>query len=422
MSAFDRIIGYEDIKEDMLRTLDVFQNFEKYEALGVQFPAGMALIGSPGIGKTSLAEAFLEESGAQIYVIRKDRLNGEFINHITETFDKAAENGPAVILLDDMDKYANEDSEHLNAEEYVTVQTCIDKVKGKSVLVIATMNDVCNIPDSLMRVGRFDKQYYMNFPDNEDTEKIIRYYLGKKKVSENIDVEQIVRLAECRSCAELELLVNNAGLVAAYRGSDIIEDRDLRQAWRERLFKSKKWDEKNNGHVRIKATHECGHAIVAEYFYPGIVNYVSVNVSVDGNSLGCTSMHNVVDNYHTVDEVEKELMITLGGKAATEIVYGETCLGNVRDMEHSFMLARSLVDGESVYDFRSWVTEIHKNHTALEIRDITVQTIISKCYNEAKKIVVKNRKILEMLVEKLMNDMVVTYKDIAKIKKMEECK
>jgi len=417
MSAFDKVIGYKNIKSDMVRTLDVFLDREKYGELGVEIPSGMALIGEPGIGKTTLAKAFIEECGVNSYVIRKDKPNGDFVNHITETFDNAIGNAPSVILLDDLDKFANEDQAHLNAEEYVTVQACMDKAKGSQVFVIATMNETYNIPDSLLRVGRFDKQHYMKFPKGSEAADIMRYYLSKKKVSDDIDVEEIVRLFECSSCAELENLVNRAGMIAGYRDSEVIEQRDLFSAWKETLFdESVEVKDKDKEHLRMKAVHECGHTVVAEAIYPGMVNYTTVFVSVSGMSGGRTSRHILFEDFCTVEEVEKEIMMSLGGKAATEVVFGEACLGSNSDMHDVFMLAQSLADDENVYDFRGWIADEHTPLEVKTIRDLTTQTVVSRCYNETKKLIHKNRELLDSLVTELLDKQVLTYKDIARIK------
>ncbi len=100
-------------------------------------------------------------------MIRKDRPDGVFVDYIRETFEKAVKNAPSIVLLDDLDKFANEDMYHRDAEEYVTVQACIDEAKNKDVFIIATTNAIQELPDSLIRSGRFDKRFHMNFPNPE---------------------------------------------------------------------------------------------------------------------------------------------------------------------------------------------------------------------------------------------------------------
>ncbi len=129
MKEFDRVIGYDSIKRELSRIIDVIKNSEKYEALGVSMPQGVLLNGGPGIGKSLLAKCFMEATGRKSFIIRKDQPDGEFVNHIREIFEKAANDAPSVVLLDDMDKFANSDNYHRDTEEYVTIESCIDDVK-----------------------------------------------------------------------------------------------------------------------------------------------------------------------------------------------------------------------------------------------------------------------------------------------------
>ena len=123
MSEFDKIIGYKDIKTELIGLCDVIKNADKYKALGVAPIGGLLLDGNPGVGKTLMANCFIKESGRKAFVCRKNKPDGEFVNEIKNVFVEAAENAPSIILLDDMDKFANEDDYHRNAEEYVTVQS-----------------------------------------------------------------------------------------------------------------------------------------------------------------------------------------------------------------------------------------------------------------------------------------------------------
>ncbi|MBO5605924.1 MAG: ATP-binding protein, partial [Acidaminococcaceae bacterium] len=153
MSSFDKIIGYEDIKAELIRICDVVKNPEKYARLGVKMPRGIMLWGDPGLGKSLMAQCFIEESGCKPFIIRKDKPDGELVNVIREVFDKAKAQGRAIVVLDDLDKFANEDNQHPDAEEYVAVQACIDSCKDSDVFVFATANDTCCLPDSLLRSG-----------------------------------------------------------------------------------------------------------------------------------------------------------------------------------------------------------------------------------------------------------------------------
>ena len=159
MSKFDKVIGYEDIKAELIRICDVVKNPKKYARLGVCMPRGIMLWGEPGLGKTLMAQCFIEESGCKSFIIRKDKPDGDLVNVIREVFNQAKAQGRAIVFLDDLDKFANEDNQHPDAEEYVTVQACIDSCKDSEVFVLATANDKWCLPDSLRRSGKIGRAH-----------------------------------------------------------------------------------------------------------------------------------------------------------------------------------------------------------------------------------------------------------------------
>ena len=241
MSKFDSIIGYTTVKKELLCIADTLKNREAYDKLGVQAPRGLLLHGVPGVGKSLMASAVIEESGRPCFTCRKDRPNGDFVNEIRATFEKAVENAPAIVFLDDMDKFSNGDPRHPDTEEYVTVQSCIDEVKGKEVFVLATVNNIRNLPASLRRAGRFDRTIRMSAPRGKDAEDIIRHYLKGKKFVADVDAGVLARIMDGHSCAVLETVINEAGMFAGYERSDRITMEHLVMAW-EFSFRSDKYE------------------------------------------------------------------------------------------------------------------------------------------------------------------------------------
>ena len=115
MNKFDKIIGYQAIKNELLQICDMVHNSDIYKNLGAKLPQGILLYGDPGLGKSLMAKCFIEESGLSSFIVRRDKGSDDFIAKITETFKKAKENSPSIVLLDDMDKFANEDDRHVDA-------------------------------------------------------------------------------------------------------------------------------------------------------------------------------------------------------------------------------------------------------------------------------------------------------------------
>ena len=414
MRELDRVIGYEDIKKELYKLLDIIQNPEKYAALGVTIPKGLLLTGNPGIGKTLMAKCFITESGRKSFVIRKDKPDGAFVDYIRETFEKAADEAPSIILLDDMDKFANEDVQHPNAEEYVTVQSCIDDVKDKDVFVIATCNNTRSLPGSLRRSGRFDKFFAMKFPKSEDATKILSFYLKTKKVADDIDVEELARFSEGHSCADLESVVNEAGIYAGYENKKLICQEDLIRACLRKIHHCYETLDDDSESLRRIAVHEAGHAVVTELYFPGQVTFASIEKNpVSG---GRVLRHRDENEIETFDTNEFEIMINLAGKAATELMLNEVDMGVNNDLEAAFDYTRALLDNVASYDFNSWCHGAETSKHVFDHLDAVTGAEVSRYYLKTKQLLGRNREFLEAIVEALMEKKTLSYKDIAPIR------
>ena len=318
---FESIIGYRAIKLEVSRILDQLTHPDKYSAMGITEPHGLLLHGVPGVGKSTFANAVVEESGRTIFVCRKDKSNGDFVKHIVRIFDEAAENAPSIILLDDLDKFANEDERRRDSEEFVTVQACIDKVKDKRVFVVATANNIQKLPDSLIRAGRFDHILELRCPSGKDAEEIVAFYLSKKPYVADLNVKLITRLLEGRSCAELETVINQAGTYAAFDGRCQVEMKDMIKSILRIIFKAPESFGDDISALPLVACHEAGHALVAELLEPGSVNLVTV-LNHDSFAGGVASIHKNECYLYSKEMMENRVMYILAGKAATEICYG----------------------------------------------------------------------------------------------------
>ena len=154
---FEKIVGYEEIKRELRIISDMLNNPEVYQKLGAGLNEGLVLCGEPGTGKTTMANCLIESTGRKAYVCRKKASDGKFIKTISDTFEEAKRHTPSIVLLDDLDKFSDQD-EGCDAEEFVVVQSCIDEIKGSDVFVIATVNNIKKLPFSLLRAGRLGKR------------------------------------------------------------------------------------------------------------------------------------------------------------------------------------------------------------------------------------------------------------------------
>jgi len=416
MRELDKVIGYEGIKIELYRIIDILNNQEKYKELGVSAPKGVLLDGDPGVGKTLMAKCFIAETGRKAYTIRKDKPDGIFVDYIRETFEEAASSAPSVVFLDDMDKFANEDSYHRDAEEYVTIQSCIDEIKDKDVFVIATTNSRRDLPDSLTRNGRFDKIYYMSFPRGDDAKKIISFFLENKSVSDDIDIEEIYRFSIGYSCADMETMINEAGIYAGFEGRETINQADIIRACLRMFYGAPAIDKEIPAKLaKARAVHEAGHAVIAEIFNPGSVNFASISVKGHGVG-GCVSTDSPVGYHEDFENEEHEIMISLAGKAAVEVLLQEIDMGSERDVRSAFDKARRIIDHNTTYDFLSWCHGEETSGKVIDQLDAATGVEVSRYYKETKQLLNSNKTFLEALADELLKKKTVSYKEIALIR------
>ena len=411
MSAFDRVIGYKDEKAELMRICDVLKNPKKYKKLGVTIPRGILLDGEPGIGKTMMAMSFIEECGCKSFMLRKNNTDWRFISEIKDVFAKANKEDSAIVFLDDLDKFANEDEIHPNAPEYVTVQSCIDDSKDNNVFVIATTNGQRCLPVSLLRAGRIDKVIEMSAPRGKDAARIIEYYISKKQVVGNIDIEEIARLVEGYTCAEMESTINEAGIYAAYEGRTRISRDDLIRACMRLLFDAPESIEvTEKSYFKKIAIHEAGHAVVSEILEPGSVSVVSVQCH-NWFTGGITKFKKQEEIDVSKKLQENDIIRTLGGRAATAIILGEDDMGCQRDVDDAFYQVERLIDTLSTCGFKYYLrgepTECRKSEM-----EKMVTSEMERYYKEAERIVAKYRVFVIMLANDRLKKKYLTYKDI----------
>jgi len=416
MKAFDKIIGYQSIKNELGILSDMMKNSEKYARLGVKLPRGILLFGEPGVGKTLMANCLIEESGRKVFVLRKDLPDGEFVNAIQETFKQARANTPCIVFLDDLDKFANDDRRDSNAEEYVTIQSCIDDSMADDVFVLATANNVRCLPKSLLREGRLGRKIYVDAPQGKDAVDIIQFYLSQKECVADVNAEDIARMLNGDSCAQLESIINEAGIYAASQNKERIDMDDMMRAvLRVKFDAPESVDEVPIESLTKTAYHEAGHVVVAEALQEGNVSVVSI-IAHDGSTRGLTGYYQDDTYWDDMVNMENRVMCILGGKAATEIVYGRPDVGCNRDLHRAFDIAERFVDNYCATSFDSFAREDSGNDL-FNRKDTRVAAEMDKYYAQAKRILVENRAFLEAVVQALLDKKTLVASDIQRIRR-----
>ena len=415
---FAKVIGYEPIKLVLERTLDMIRNKEKYDKLGTKLPSGILLSGVPGVGKTLLANSFIKASGLPFYLVRKNQSNGSFVNFIKKSFEDAKAHAPAIVFLDDMDKFANEDEKHCDAEEYITIQSCIDDVKGYGVFVIATVNNMKKLPKSLYRRGRFDKHIPMNTPTGKDAIKIIKHYMQSKNFADDINSEEIVRVLNGRSCASLATVINEAAVLAGYAGKTKIEKEDFLRAAMCVLFDAPELIEKRPDKILRKiAYHEAGHVVVAETLEKESVSLVSV-LGHDSSTQGITVYYQDDDEYFSnINLMKNRVKTLLAGRAATEIIYGEVDVGASSDIHRAFDIVERFADDYCSFGFDNFESYRQSSNDLLNRRELQMANELQNYYQDVRKILIDNHKFLDQVAQALVEKETLTSKDIQAIKK-----
>lgn len=402
-TIFEGMIGYHDIKLELLRLLDQLQQPEKYRALAVDKPRGLLLHGQPGVGKSTLAQCFLKACGRPGFVCRKDKPNGDFVNEIVRIFDEAAAAAPSVVLLDDLDKFSKEQGHRRDAEEFVTVQACIDRVREQDVFVVATANSLQKLPESLYRAGRFDCILNMACPKGEDLEEIVSHYLSQKPYVGTLNVRRIARLLEGSSCAQLEQVVNLAGTYAAFEGRSQVLMEDMVKAIQQIIFHAPEKTNASEAGLELIACHEAGHTLIAELLEPDSVDLVSV-LTCHSDTAGVTSLHRDEQYFHSKHLMEVRVMCLLAGKAATEICHGTTDTGCISDLRRAFRIVHRFVDDYCSFGFDRFVFDERPSNEVLARRDAQVASELDRYYQKTRQLLVENRSKLDALIKKLLEE------------------
>ena len=413
MENFENIIGYNYIKKELNRIIDCINNREKYEKLGIKIPKNLLLHGVPGVGKTLFANSFINALNRKKYVIRKNMPDGKFVEYLKNQVTDAMNNEPAVVLLDDIDKFSNNDDSHLNSDEFIVIQSLIDDCKDKDVYFIATANRLREMPDSLLRAGRFDTRIKIKEPTLKDSAEIIKHYLKDKKVDKDINYLEIAKLLDGGSCALLETIINEAGLYAGYNDDELIRKKDIVKACLRVIYDAPLSDDEiSQERLEVVAYHEAGHALVSEILEPGSVNLLTID-NYFSNKGGITSS-TMNDNYwYNIGYMENRITVLLAGKAATELIFNRIDVGAGSDLDRAYDILMRFYNDYYANDFSVFSrdhSDVNKNKG-----ETWISLKLKEFYNKAKAILFENKDKLIKLSNELMKNKVLLQEDINKI-------
>ena len=353
---FTDVAGEDEAKEILTEIVDFLHNPEKYAEIGASMPKGALLVGPPGTGKTLLAKAVAGEAEVPFFSISGSEFVEMFVGmgaaKVRDLFKQANEKAPCIVFIDEIDTIGKKrDGGGMggNDEREQTLNQLLTEMDGfdgrKGVIILAATNRPESLDPALTRPGRFDRRVPVELPDLKGREAILKVHAKKIKVSEEVDFQQIARMASGASGAELANIVNEAALRAVRDGRKYATQSDLEESIEVVIAGY----QKKNAILTDKekwtvAYHEIGHALVAaRQTQSAPVQKITIIPRTSG-ALGYTMQVEDGNRYlMTKEEIENKIATYTGGRAAEEVVFGTISTGASNDIEQATKLARSMI-------------------------------------------------------------------------------
>lgn len=410
MNAFDRVIGYQSEKNRLIQVVDMLKNRDLYKKMGAKLPKGILIYGDPGMGKTMLANAFIEESGVKSFSIRKNKGKENMIKEIEKTFINASKEEVSIVFIDDIDKFSDKKCEDVDDEAFVAIQSGIDSVKMSDVLVVATANNFLKLPKSLTRKGRFDIEMQLEPPSEDDAKKIIAHYLQDKPVSKELDYNDVYRLLGYSSCAYLQSVLNESAIYSASKRKECIDIDDILMACKsEEEVDMDENQKRSKEDMKRIAIHEAGHACIAEVLKKGSVGFIKVNLNKQNIQGGYTNVEGMTRRPEVV-------LLDLGGKAASELFYEGRCgSGCQSDLSDALDVLASGISDNGIYGMALLGGDTISN-TLRFAQQSVARAELERYFFLAKDILMKNKEFFTRIYEQLVEKNYLLYSDVQRIR------
>jgi cell division protease FtsH len=353
--GFKDVAGVDEAVEELQEIKEFLENPKKFQALGARIPKGVLLYGPPGTGKTLLARAVAGEAGVPFFSISGSDFVEMFVgvgaSRVRDLFEQAKQANPCIIFMDEIDAVGRHRGAGLGGghdEREQTLNQLLVEMDGfelkDNIILIAATNRPDILDPALLRPGRFDRQIVVDRPDRNGRRKILEVHSKGKPLASEIDLDTLAAGTPGFTGADLANLVNEAALLAARRGKKVIEQEELEEGiMRVIAGPEKKTRLFTEEERRITAYHELGHAIVG-YYLDQESDVHKISIIGRGQALGYTISLPREDRYLTTKKnLMANLAMTLGGRAAEEIVFNEVTTGAANDLEKVTHTAKQMV-------------------------------------------------------------------------------
>ena len=430
--TFANVAGLHEEKEELEEIVDFLRSPKKYVQVGARIPKGVLLVGPPGTGKTLLAKAVAGEAGVPFFTISGSDFVEMFVgvgaSRVRDLFEDAKKNAPCIIFIDEIDAVARRRGTGLGGghdEREQTLNQLLVEMDGfgvnEGIIVMAATNRVDILDPAILRPGRFDRKVSVGRPDVKGRKEILDVHAKGKPLGDDVDLQQIAQTTAGFTGADLENLLNEAAILAAKENRVYIQQQDIQRSFvKVGIGAEKKSKVVSDKEKRITAYHEAGHAILF-HVLPDVGPVYSVSIIPTGaGAAGYTMPLPEKDEmFNTRGRMLQDITVSLGGRVAEELVLDDITTGASQDIKQATAMAKSMVtkfgmseelglinydnDNEEVFVGRDFghTSRGYGEEVAGKI-DKEVKKIIDQCYQDAKRIIKENEKVLEACAELLL--------------------
>ena len=431
--TFAQVAGLKEEKEELEEIVDFLKEPGKYTGVGARIPKGVLLEGPPGTGKTLLAKAVAGEAGVPFFSISGSDFVEMFVgvgaSRVRDLFEEAKHNAPCIVFIDEIDAVARRRGTGMGGghdEREQTLNQLLVEMDGfgvnEGIIVMAATNRVDILDPAILRPGRFDRKVAVGTPDIGGREEILKVHAKNKPLGDDVNLQQIAQTTAGFTGADLENLLNEAAIIAAKENRSFIAQKDIKRAFiKVGIGAEKKSRIISDKEKKITAYHEAGHAILF-HVLPDVGPVYTVSIIPTGvGAAGYTMPLPEKDEmFATKSRMLQDIMVSLGGRIAEEIIFGDITTGASSDIKKATKTARRMVtrygmsdnigvicyddDDDEVFIGKDLAhAKAHSEEISGEI-DKEVKRIIDDCYTKAKDIIMQHENVLHscaaLLLEK----------------------
>ena len=431
--TFAQVAGLKEEKEELEEIVDFLKEPGKYTGVGARIPKGVLLEGPPGTGKTLLAKAVAGEAGVPFFSISGSDFVEMFVgvgaSRVRDLFEEAKHNAPCIVFIDEIDAVARRRGTGMGGghdEREQTLNQLLVEMDGfgvnEGIIVMAATNRVDILDPAILRPGRFDRKVAVGTPDVGGREEILKVHAKNKPLGDDVNLQQLAQTTAGFTGADLENLLNEAAIIAAKENRSFIANKDVKRAFvKVGIGAEKKSRIISDKEKKITAYHEAGHAILF-HVLPDVGPVYTVSIIPTGvGAAGYTMPLPEKDEmFATKSRMLQDIMVSLGGRIAEEIIFGDITTGASSDIKKATKTARRMVtrygmsdnigvicyddDDDEVFIGKDLAhAKAHSEEISGEI-DKEVKRIIDDCYTKAKDIIMQHENVLhscaKLLIEK----------------------